>query len=100
MGVAIVLKRDLNISISIALKDNEGRILSLNILIERQNYLIINIFAPTRISEKSKFYQHVKNYIEPKQNLILGGDFNTLRTFLLDRKGGNPNHMHISGFDH
>lgn len=23
-----------------------------------------------------------------------------MRTFLLDRKGGNPNNMHISGFDH
>ena len=31
---------------------------------------------------------------------MLGGDFNTLRTFLLDRNGGNPNNMHISGFDH
>ena len=60
-GVAMLLKKDLNIKISTTLKDKEGRILSLNFL-----YQIINIYAPTRNSEKYKFYQHLKNYIDPK----------------------------------
>ena len=48
-GVAILIKKDLNINISTVLQDKEGRILSLNFSIEKQNYQIINIYAPTRI---------------------------------------------------
>ena len=99
-GVAILLKKDLNIKTYNILKDEEGRILSLNFSIEKQNYQIINIYAPTKNFEKPKFYHHLKRYIDTKQNLILGGDFNMVEDILLDRKGGNPNNTHILGLDH
>ena len=89
----------MNVSISTIHKDKEGRILSLNFSIEKQNYQIINIYAPTRNSEKPKFYKTLKNYIDSKQNLILGGDFNLVEDTLLDRKGGNPNKTHTLGLD-
>ena len=87
-------KKDLNINISTILQDKEGRILSLNFSIEKQKYQILNIYAPTRNSEKTKFYKTLKNYIDPKQNLILGGDFIMVEDIILDRKGGNPNITH------
>ena len=37
LGVAILLKKDLNINLYTTLKDEEGRILSLNFSIEKQN---------------------------------------------------------------
>ena len=89
----------MNVSISTIHKDKEGRILSLNFSTEKQNYQIINIYAPTRNSEKPKFYKTLKNYIDSKQNLILGGDFNLVEDTLLDRKGGNPNKTHTLGLD-
>ena len=91
LGVAIPLKNNLNINIYTTLKDKESRMLSLNFSIEKQNYQIINIYAPTRNSKRPKLYQYLKNYIDPKQNLILGGDFNMVEDILLDRKGGQIN---------
>ena len=88
---SIPLKNNLNINIYTTLKDKESRILSLNFSIEKQNYQIINIYAPTRNSKKPKFYLYLKNYIDPKQNLILGGDFNIVEDILLDRKVGQIN---------
>ena len=90
----------MNVNISTILQDTEGRILCLNFSIEKQNYQIMNIYAPTRNSEKTKFYKTLKNYIELKQNLILGGDFNMLEDILLDIKGGNPNITHILGLNY
>ena len=90
----------MNVNISTILQDTEGRILSLNFSIEKQNYQIMNIYAPTRNSEKTKFYKTLKNYIQMKQNLILGGDFNMLEDILLDIKGGNPNITHILGLNY
>ena len=93
-------KKDLNINISTILQDKEGRILSLNFSIEKQKYQILNIYAPTRNSEKTKFYKALKNYIDPKQNLILGGDFIMVEDIILDRKGGNPNITHTLGSEY
>ena len=81
-GIAIVLKKDLNIEMHTILKDEERRILSLNFSLEKQNFQIINIYAPSKNSEKSKFYKHLKNYINTKQNIILGGDFNMVKDLL------------------
>ena len=47
-GVAILIKKDLNINTSTILQDKEGRILSLNFSIEKKNNQIMNIYAPTR----------------------------------------------------
>ena len=95
--VAMLLKKDLEIETHTMLKDEESRILSLNFSLEWKNYQIINIYAPTKNSEKSKFYKHLKNYVNTKQNLILGGDFNMVEDLLLDRQGGNPNNTHMLG---
>ena len=37
------------------------------------------------ILKKAIFYKTLKNYIDPKQNLILGGDFNMVEDILLDK---------------
>ena len=60
MGVAILMKKDLNANITATVKDNEGRILSLNFSIENQKYQIINVYTPTRNSEKLKFQKTLK----------------------------------------
>ena len=99
-GVGILLKNDLSIKLYLTVKDEEGRILNLNFSIEKQNYQILNIYAPTKNSEKPKFYQQLKKYIEPKQHLILAGHFNMVEDLLLDRPGRNPSNIHKLGFDH
>ena len=90
----------MNIETYNILKDEEGRILSLDFSLEKQNFEIINIYAPTKNAENPKFYKHLKKNINTKQNIILGGDFNMVEDILLDRQGGNPNNTHMLGFDH
>ena len=80
MGVAVLLKKDLQIRTPNIL------ILSLNFSLEKQNYQIINIYVPTKNSEKAKFYKQLKNYIYTKQNLILGDDFNMVEDLHSDKE--------------
>ena len=98
-GVAIFLRKELDIEKHTILKDEEGRILSLNFSYEKQNFQIINIYAPTRNSMQPKYYKSLKQYLTAKQNIILGGDFNMVEDLLLDRLGGNPNNTHMLGLN-
>ena len=75
-------------------------VLSIASSFEKQNFQIVNIYAPTKNSEKLKFYKKLKNYITTKNNLILGGDFNMVEDILLDRQGGHPNNTHMLGLDY
>ena len=99
-GVAIFTKNNLKIQINTINQDKQGRILSLNLTFEKQNYQILNIYAPTRNSEKLKFYKHLHKYININDNVILGGDFNDVEDLLLDRRGGNPNNSHLLGMQY
>ena len=46
----MLLKQNLNIEVNTTLKGEEGRILSLNFTFEKQNFQIINTYAPTKNS--------------------------------------------------
>ena len=46
-GVAILLRKNLKIEILTIQKDDKGRILSLAFYFEKQNFQIVNIYAPT-----------------------------------------------------
>ena len=97
LGVAILIKNNLKLQISTINQDRQGRILSLNFTFEKHNYQILNVYAPTRNSQKLKFYKHLHKYININDNVILGGDFNNVEDLLLDRRRGNPNNTHLLG---
>ena len=96
-GIAIPLSKNLNIEILTVQKDDKGRILSLVFSFHKQNFQIINIYAPTKNSEKLKFY---KKLFTTKNNQILGGDFNMVEDIPLDRQRGNPNNTQMLGLDY
>ena len=98
-GVAIVIKQNLNIETHTISKDEEGRVISLTFTFENQNFQIINIYGPTKNSEKHTFYKQLHKYITQTENIILGGDFNMVEDLLLDRQGGNPNTTHTLGLN-
>ena len=71
------------------LKDSCGRILSL--LIETQNKSrinLMNIYAPTALTERKDFYNHLHEFFIPADFTILGGDFNCYERES-DKFGGN-----------
>ena len=96
--VAILLKENLNITI-LQINTNEGgRILSLNFLFENRHFQLLNIYGPTKVSNKTRFYKNLKKYINAKTNLILGGDFNMVEDLHLDRKKSTPNNAHLLAY--
>ena len=98
-GVAILIKQNLNIETHTISKDEEGRIISLTLTFENQNFQIINIYGPMKNSEKHTFYKERHKYITQEDNMILGGDFNMVEDLLLDRQGGNPNATRTLGLN-
>lgn len=97
--MAILFKKGVEIGPITLIKDNEGKILSLFFIFEKQIFQIINLCAPTNPSLRNKFY---KNYLKQtnnssNQNLILAGDFNMVEDLFLDRQGGAPCNSHIIG---
>ena len=56
----------------------EGRLILTTIKIKSKCYKIANIYAPAKQSERKQYFREMIRYLEDKQNLILGGDFNTI----------------------
>lgn len=56
--------------------DSNGRILSL--LIDFQNYRfnLVNVYAPTAVSERKSFFSCLYDFFISQGTLIIGGDFN------------------------
>jgi len=91
-GVAILFSKHLNVQIQNVLSDNEGRILILDTIIDGNSFKFINVYAPTRDhkDEQNIFITELKKLlidINP-DNVVMGGDFNTILNPKLDKKGG------------
>jgi len=56
----------------------EGRALNLIINIKGKKYNIINVYAPAKQNERLNFYAKLKDKIQLKHNIILGGDLNVI----------------------
>ena len=84
------------------IKDEEGKILSLSFLYEKQIFQITNIYAPTNPALIKKFYKNLSQYLNKtnSQNLNLAGDFNMVEDIYLDRQGGIPSNSHLLGLKH
>ena len=86
------------------IKDEEGRYLILHIEYDNEEYVLGNIYAPTRNFEQNQI-QVLDNFINhlneiQVSNIILGGDWNLYLSLLLDKLDGmidrndNPNYRH------
>lgn len=97
--MAILFKKGVEIGPITLIKDEEGKILSLFFIFEKQIFQITNLYAPMNPSLRNKFYKnHLKQTNNSSnQNLILVGDFNMVEDLFLDRQGGVPSNSHIIG---
>lgn len=88
-GVAILIKRDLDIKIRHSFKDEDGRLLVLIIEKKEELFLIANVYAPTqdRPEEQIKLMDLLEDTISgfDVQNIIVGGDLNICMDPLLDK---------------
>lgn len=99
LGVVILFQKQIKIEPTTTTKDEDGRILSLKFIFEKQIFQITNIFAPKNPLSRNNFYINLLNHINKnnKQNLILVRDFNMVEDLYLDRQRGTPSNLHLTG---
>lgn len=71
-------------------KDSEGRVLSLLIEYGDIKLNLVNIYAPTVLTERKSFFDQLHSFFFPNAKIVFGGDFNCYN-YSLDKFGGNVN---------
>lgn len=73
--------------------DNEGRYILLKLLINDNQFVYGNIYAPNKVVDRETFFKEINTMLESlnvteNDNTILGGDWNTVLNPKLDKKVG------------
>ncbi len=89
-GVCILIKKDLDFKLHGMKRDNEGRILCLDIEIDDCRFSLCNLYAPNL--DSPDFFENCLNLVDEFDNIskIIAGDFNLVLDLDLDKKGGAP----------
>ena len=92
-GVAILIPDYLNATINNKITDMTGRFILLDIKIDDQDFVLVNIYAPTKDKqiEQIELINLIKNHLIEfiDCNIILGGDFNACLNPEVDKHGGS-----------
>ena len=86
-GVSIFINNDLECKFINIFKDQEGRLLLINIEIEDSIYTLVNVYAPNIPKNRNIFFKKVKEIITKNSlgMVIIGGDMNDTLT-KIDKK--------------
>ncbi len=89
-GVCILFKKNFEFTVHSEFKDDEGRVLCLDITIDDLRLSLCNIYAPNE--DNPEFFKNAFTLLENIENStkIIGGDFNLVMDIKLDKKGGAP----------
>ena len=91
-GVSILIKKNVPLEIENVFIRNDGRTIALRLVHKNCRYLLLNVYAPTKMSEKTVFFKHLLywfNKIKTKEDLVIsGGDWNTTQSSL-DTRGAS-----------
>lgn len=92
-GALILIKPNFDITIHCETNDENGRFNILNVGIQDQKYILINIYSPNKDKEKELFWNKLNQTmnslnIDIKDNIIAGGDWNSIFNPELDKSGG------------
>lgn len=91
-GVAILFPSDLQCIIKHSVTDGEGRVLLTEVEIEEHEFILCNVYAPTKDKpgQQKIFLDKLKEMLTPyiDRDVIIGGDHNICQFPDLDKKGG------------
>lgn len=99
-GVMILGRRNLDWKLTQTLRDDNGRILALNLDLQGVLYSLVTVYAPTQdkpglqMETINKIDDFLRNLSVP--NIILGGDLNCFMDPTLDKNTPNPP-PHLAG---
>ena len=91
-GVAILFDNEHEYEILNIDKDSDGRFLLIDVNIEDQNFILINVYAPTKDNLDAQLLfldflaEKLNTFVD--RNIIIGGDFNICINPAIDKKGG------------
>ena len=89
-GVSVFIKDDSKVKIDTLFKDNDGRVILLNLNINNETYTLVNIYAPNNETSRCTFFRKVGEYIHchalNQSKLLMGGDYNYVQDIKLDVK--------------
>lgn len=75
-GVAILLRKSLNIQVLQQSSFEKGRSLLVKLKLNDSCFNVANIHAPSHNPEKSNFFNTLYSWLDPVEYTILAGDFN------------------------
>ena len=92
-GTLILFKPNFDINIQSEVCDENGRFIILNLDIQDINYVFINIYSPNKEKDKNVFWKTMCETmktmnINRNDNIIAGGDWNSIFNPELDKSGG------------
>ena len=91
-GVCILLNPSLNCTFENIHKDQSGRIISIDLNFNSNNFSLCNIYAPNDQRQQQEFIHNLSTYLMANtdiENLLIGGDWN-VSLQAIDKKGGIP----------
>ena len=60
--------------------DDMGRLLLLNLEIDKQEFTVVNVYAPNEVHDRNVFFRNMQSFINSyasnKNRLIIAGDYN------------------------
>ena len=91
-GVAILFSNSMNYNINNCICNLSGRCILLEIEIDGKNFFLVNLYAPTKdhVSDQVAFLAELRTHLVDNlhSNFIFGGDFNTVLSSTMDKRGG------------
>lgn len=94
-GVLVLIKNDLDFEAKKVISDENGRFIIMEAEIQKQQFTLINIYAPNDKKEQTIFFENIAVLLDspnfnPESNIIIGGDLNIIFDTDLDSSGGKP----------
>ena len=87
-GTAILISESCDFKVLSWKRDSNGRVVSLLIRIDEVDFNLVNIYAPTNLTDRKSFFETIHEFFFPCSSLIVGGDFNCYES-ASDKFGGN-----------
>ena len=80
-GVLVLINEQLQYEIRNTVIDDEGRYILLDMTIQESPFLLLNLYAPTKLNEQIVFFQEILSVVQSANfdtecRVIIGGDFN------------------------
>ena len=92
-GVAILFRKNLNVTIEDKKLDSKGRFILLKTIVDDYNINLLNVYAPNREKEQVQFFEEmmrilVQQNVFNTDNNIFAGDWNVVLNDAMDKWGG------------